>query len=344
MKEKEEIFIDDCKLREVATKSEAISTEQWKNVSEINRDMFDEYFKNNRQLSDETVSQYNSALKIFFYWNYENNKDKPFYEITKRDFLKYLSHLMDRNLSSSGLKLKKAAVSSFNNYIENIVVGDMKECKDFRNFCRGLPALPKNKVYEKKPLNKEEYETLVAYLTNKEDWKKLAYLEFSYASACRKNEARQLLKEVAEYKPIMKNKNGETIVYYITHPIECKGSKRNSKKIKPLSFDDRAMNAIKKYLEQRGEDDCPYMFVTKVKGEIRQVSKSTFNGWTDEFANVIGRRIHPHLLRSSKATIMSEEESKDIKLIQKLLGHESSETTQLYVVHDETDDLDDIYS
>lgn len=173
---------------------------------------------------------------------------------------------------------------------------------------------------------------------------KLAYLEFSYASACRKNEARQLLKEVARYNPIVKEKDGNTITFYMTHKINCKGSKRDSAKIRPLTFDEVAMNAMQKWLEVRGEDNCPYMFVTKVGGEYRKASESAFNTWTDEFSEVIGRRIHPHLIRSSKATIMSQEDGKNIKTIQKLLGHNDSSTTEIYIIRNEEDDLDDIYA
>lgn len=336
--------IDGCLLRNKADKIEEITDEQFELVLKENRDLMKEFLRNNPQLADKTLEQYTSGLKIFFYWNYENNDNKPFYKISKRDFLRYRADMMERGLSSSGIKFKQSAVSTLSNYCESILVGDDENYKTFRNFCRGLPALPKNKVYDKKPLNKEEYEKLVEYLTNKEDWKKLAYLEFSYSSACRKNEARQLLKEVADYKPIVKEKDGVEIIYYVTHPIACKGSKRNSDKIRPLSFDQRAMDAIKKWLEIRGEDDCPYMFTTVHNKEILQASESAFNTWTKEFARVIGRRIHPHLLRASKATILSEEDHKDIKVIQKLLGHQDSSTTQIYIVRDESNDLEDIYS
>jgi len=249
MKENKEI--DDCRLREPAKKSEEMTDEMGDKILPENRDMVNEFLRNNPQLADKTLPQYRSGLGIFFYWNAEFNKNKPFYKITKRDYLSYQSHLMERGFSSSALRFKKSTVSSLNNYIENVVSDDMEECKGFKNFCRGLPSLPQNKVYEKKPLNREEYEKLVTYLTEKEDWKKLAYLEFSYSSACRKSEARQLLKEVVNYKPIIKGTEDNPIIYYITHPIECKGSKRNSNKIKPLSFDYKAMATFKKWMEKQ---------------------------------------------------------------------------------------------
>lgn len=336
--------IDNCKLRESAQKGSEITDEIWSCVNKENRDIVTEFIQNNPQWSDKTAIQYKSALRIFFHWNYLDNNDKPLYKISKRDYLKYQSWLIERNFSSSALKFKKSTISSLCNYIESVVADDDDNYKYFKNFCRGLPALPKNKVYEKKPLNREEYEKLVDYLMAKQSWQKLAYLEFSYASACRKNEARQLLKTVVDNKPIVKGTDENTFIFYMTHKIKCKGSKRNEDKIRPLTFDETAMNAMKQWLSFRGEDDCQFMFVTKVGRKYREASESAFNTWTDEFSEVIGRRIHPHLIRSSKATIMSQEDGKNIKTIQKLLGHNDSSTTELYIIRNEEDDLDDIYA
>lgn len=156
-----EIIIDDCRLRGKVQKGSEITDEMWFNVCKENRDMTAEFIKNNPQWSDKTAIQYKSALRIFFYWNHLENNDKPLYKISKRDYLKYQSWLIERNFSSSALKFKKSSISSLCNYIESVVADDDENYKYFKNFCRGLPSLPKNKVFEKKPLNKEEYEKLV---------------------------------------------------------------------------------------------------------------------------------------------------------------------------------------
>ena len=44
-----------------------------------------------------------------------------------------------------------------------------------------------------------------------------------------------------------------------------------------------------------------------------------------------------------RITQLAVEEGKDISVIQSLLGHESSETTQIYIIRDETDDLDELF-
>ena len=60
---------------------------------------------------------------------------------------------------------------------------------------------------------------------------------------------------------------------YLTHTIRCKGKSVVGKPRK-LKFGEDAMSWLKKWLEIRGEDDCPYMFVVKTKdGNTRQSEK-----------------------------------------------------------------------
>ena len=48
--------------------------------------------------------------------------------------------------------------------------------------------------------------------------------------------------------------------------------------------------------------------------------------------------MYPHLIRSTRATHLVVEEGKDIKTAQKILGHQDSSTTEIYVVDPNADD------
>ena len=82
------------------------------------------------------------------------------------------------------------------------------------------------------------------------------------------------------------------------------------------------------------------MFVIKQKndGSVRQVGEDTFNGWCELFSKILNQRVHPHLMRSSRATNLVVYDHRDLETAQKLLGHESSETTKIYVVKDDESD------
>ena len=257
-------------------------------------------------------------------------------------------------LSDSGIKFKKSAVSTFCNYVMMMYE---EEYPTFRNFTIGLKVVQTGYVHEKVPLTPDEYINLCQELEKREEWQMLAYLTFSYSTGCRRAEARQLLKEVIDYSANEKkikvlDEDGheyETISkQYLTHTIRCKGASLVGKPRK-LKFGDDAMQWLKKWIEVRGEDDCPYMFVIKSKDgkEVRQVSESTFNNWCQGlFTQIVGRRVHPHLFRESRATNLVVFQHKAPEVAQKLLGHNQVTTTlDHYIIrNDENDESDEAFT
>jgi integrase len=296
-------------------------------------------FLDQQHLSSQTLKQYKSAIYIFFTFVYEKCMNKPIYELRPRDALKFQNLLISEGLSSSSIKFKRSAISSLCNFIE-LYYGE--DYPNFRNiYNKAIPNVAKVNKKMKEPLTKKEVETLIKTLEEQKEYQKLAYLLYSFATGCRREESRQLLKEVITYDKFV-NKKGETKDYYVTHEVRAKGRGKVGK-VRKFQFDERAMVAIKKWIEIRGEDDCPFVFATKSKDSYKQVSANTFNLWCDHFSEILGKKVHPHLLRSSRATISVVEEGKDIKAVQSLLGHESSQTTEIYIVRDNDESLDDLF-
>jgi integrase len=327
----------------MAKKIEQVSQEFWDNeVNETNREIIENFMEDKQELSPATRKQYFSALKIFAKWIHDTNKrseDRLITDLKIRDALRYQNWLISKELSPNAIKFKRSAVSSLCDHIEAFY---SDEYPDFRNiFTKAVKGVPKTNKKIKEPLSKAEFEKLVQLLEEAEEYQKLAYLLYTYSTGCRREESRQLLKEVATYGNHV-NKKGEVKKFYQTHYIRAKGKGREGKP-RQFEFNERAMQALKKWMEVRGQDDCPYMFVTKSKDGYRQISPNTFNGWCEKFTKMLGKKVHPHLIRSTRATIASQEEGKDIKQIQKVLGHNSSQTTEIYIVRDDSDDVDDMY-
>lgn len=326
-------------------KIEEVTDEFWENeVNEVNKELIEDFLSQSH-LSPKTLKQYKSALRIFAKWvhDYAKNKDIP--SLKPRDALKYQNWLIEKELSPNAIKFKRSAVSSLCGFIE-VYYSD--EYPMFRNiFTKAIPNVSSTYVKEKKPLTIEEINKLISHLKKEEEWQKLAWVLFTYSTGCRREESRQLLKEVVTYEK-HKDKNGNVKPYYVTHTIRAKGRGREGK-VRRFMFDDEAMKALKKWVKYREEqvenDDCPFMFVRKTKNGYKQLSANTFNTWCDEFSKILGGRpVHPHLFRSSRATNAVVEEGKDIKAVQALLGHESSTTTEIYVVRDTSSDLDELFS
>ncbi len=323
-------------------KIDDVTDEQWLSVNEENRKIVEDFLEQSMQLSPQTLKQYRSGLRIYFYYIKENIENKPFYEIKARDYLKYQNYLTKNGLSSSGIKFKRSSISTLNNYIE-VYYAD--KFPTFRNYInKSIATPPPQFVHEKEPLTIEEYNHLCDNLEKLELWQQLAYIRFSFASGARRAEVRQLLKEVVNYEAkIIQTENGD-VKNYQTHIIRCKGRGLLGKQRK-LQFDEQAKSAIEKWLSVREQDDCPYVFVSKNNGKYKQVGESTFNNWSNlYFEKIVGRRFHPHLIRETRATTLVVEQGKNIKAAQKLLDHKSSTTTEIYVIRKDEGNADEAFT
>lgn len=327
-----------------------VTLEEWGLCNDYNRNIVDEFLMNSPQLSEKTKSVYRSNLMIWFNWVRQNLHNKAQYEIKSIEFMRYQNWLINMGHSSSDISNKRAAVSTLNNYIA-LYYAD--EYPTFHNFIvKGMPKPEKSFVNEKNPPTKEEFLKIVEEMKRQEDWQKVAYLMYTFDTGCRRAESLQLLKEVTAYSPIVKDKivindvgekEVKTVKYYQSNPTRCKGRGKTGK-VRKLVFTEETMEAIKKWLEVRGDDDCPYVFVSRRGGEVTQLSASSLNKWaTNVFSPILGRRFHPHILREARATTSVVEEGKNISAVQRLLGHESSSTTEIYVIADLDEEMDELF-
>lgn len=312
-------------------------------VHEEDQELVDDFLEQQSHLSDQTLKQYKSSLMIFLKWNHDKNRNKGLTELKPRDGLRFQNYLLNEGLGTSAIKLRRSTVSSFYGYLE---VFWSDEYPDVRNiYSKAVPSVGSVKKKEKEPLTINEIAKITEALEEREEWQKLAYFWFSIGSGARREEVRQVLKEVVDYDKFIKD--GEEKNYYLTNKVRAKGKGREGK-VRRHYITEEAMEYIQKWVRFREKnydfDDNKHLFVTvNVSGEkVSQISASTFNVWCNEFSEYIdGKRVHPHLLRTTRATLLSDE-GIDIRAIQKLLGHEDASTTSIYIISD-NDEIDDIF-
>jgi site-specific recombinase XerD len=99
--------------------------------------------------------------------------------------------------------------------------------------------------------------------------------------------------------------------------------KRNKKQI--ISFKYNLGKTIKVYLEQY-PNDSEYLFPTRENGRM---SKNTLDAIFKNINKKTGITIHPHMTRSTFACL-SVDNGMDALELQKHLGHENPQTTQIY--------------
>lgn len=336
--------INKNQLRERAKKLQDVDEERWSKVNEHNKYIMEEYFASMSNLSEATVVQYKSAMRIFFVWNEENNRGKKIYEITKRDFMKYITFLTNHGLSSSAIKLKKSAVSSLCNFIELILSEEMEEYKTFRNFAEKLPNLiSATQTYDKKVVTKTEYKKMMKVLEENEDYRGMCWLNLAFTTGARRGELRQFTRDILT-TPYEVDKDGNELNFKMTGYIRGKGRGREGKKVRFMVSKD-SMKYIEKLIEsEKGKHKSKYLFVAHYQNKTKMVSLS----WGNDFCRrilspIVGRRINPHLFKATAITNLIDE-GKDIRAVSKFVGqHESVETTNIYILKDDSEEMNTLF-
>lgn len=308
-------------LRERAKPLPEVTDEMWSKVNDDYTSLVEEYIAVQNH-SPDTKKQYVSGLKQFGWYLYNSMNNKPFYKVTKRDFLRYISYLRDnRKLSSSAQNFKKACVSSLCNYIENVVADDDDNYKTFRNFTRGLPSIPKNTVYEKVKVTYEEYQEMMRVLKDDENYLGMAWLSTAFNVGARRSEIIQFRTEILNYD----FPEDQTFIY--SHNVRLKGRGEDGK-IEPYMINREALSYMKLWVENR-DHESEYIFSTKYNGSGGQMSKS----WADYFcsevlSDILRRRINPHLFKASCITYLLEQGIK-LELVSKYVAHHENVATTI---------------
>lgn len=327
-------MIEQNMLRERAKGLEPITEEKWQLVLEENREKVADFLELQSQLSPKSLEQYRSGLRQFFYYIYKQGKNKPIYEIKKSDFLRYFSYLRKANLSSSALKFKKSSVSTFCNYVENIVAEEDENYATFRNFTKAVTDIPSNKVYKKVKVTQEDYNKVMEALKESDDKLGMAWLSMAFMTGARKSELMQFRVEMLHYD---KSKDGN---FYESHLVRAKGRGEDGKVLAYL-FNEEARQYALDYVNSRGYEHT-HIFTTKYAGKHNVICESWANDFCNKVSAILDRRINPHILRASVATRLLESGA-DINLVsKKILHHSSVETTKLYDLRDENEGLKDL--
>ncbi|MFI2856794.1 tyrosine-type recombinase/integrase [Paenibacillus sp. JSM ZJ436] len=324
-------------LREPAKKLPEVTEEMWLQVNEDYRSLAEEFITV-QDLSPASKKQYTSALKQFGWYMFSSMNNKFFYKISKRDFMRYLSYLREnRKMSSSAIGLRKSIVSSLCNFIENIISEDDKNYTNFRNFTRGLPPIPKNRVYDKIKVTKDEYDMMMNVLQEDENWLGMAWLATAFRTGARRSEIIQFKTEILSYDV------QDDLDYVMSHTVRGKGASLDGKKIEymiPLDV----LPYWTKWVESRGYES-EYVFTTKYGNEVKPMSAA----WADEFcsntlSDILERRINVHIFKNSCITYLLES-GVDIKLVSKFVAHHNDiSTTQIYDLRDFEDEKKKIFN
>lgn len=245
-------------------------------------------------LSENSLTLYRGRLKIFFETMQKNPE-----EVTTNDIRCFLVGYQKRTgISDRTLDKFRQIINVFYTWLTD-------EEYITKNPCRNIKEI-KYEVTPRRSLTRMELEMIRRACKTKRD---LAIVDTLYSTGCR-------VSELVNMKIDDINIEDKSI------HIVGKGKKHNT-----CYFNTNAQLSLNEYMEER-KDDNPYLFVTS-RRPYRKLSSKAIEIMFKGLAKDTGIIVTPHIMRHTCATL-SLQSGMPLSLVQKMLGHASSDTTLIY--------------
>jgi len=300
-------------------------------ISEENRTLMDDFldYLNSIDRSPKTIESYRSDLYIFFVWNLQNNKNKYFIELNKRELAKFQNHVLNVwNWSPNRVRRVKSTLSSMSNYIENILDD---EIENFKPIIKKIESPKKEPRREKTVIPDDEIDRVLNELAEQGRYQMAVALALAAMSGARKSEL--LLFKMDYFKD-------ENIVfealYKTPEKIRTKGSGRAGKPLNKYIVID-----FKKYLdlwiEKRKELGIESEWLLVKENTQEHMKVSQLDSWANTFSKMFGVDFYFHCMRHYLVTRLRKY-NLPTPIIQEFFGWSNSQMVDIY---DDTEKSDE---
>lgn len=276
----------------------------------INKKLINDYIddcKDRKRLSPHSIKAYQIDLNQFYIF-IQNQ------EINKESLTRYINHL-HQIYKPKSTKRKIASLHAFFNYLEYEEYIEYNFLNKVKYDFKMEKVLPKiishqdlnlffNQLYKNLELSHSSYQRNLSL-------RNIAIMELLMSTGMRVSEVCHLKKENVHFHD-----------KYIK--ILGKGSKERIIQIENQTV----LKALQQYYQSQENNDNEYFFTNRFHNRI---SEQSIRLMVNQIASEIPLQQHmtPHMFRHSFATMLLEEDV-DIRYIQKILGHSSITTTQIY--------------
>lgn len=270
------------------------------------------YCREQRRLDQKTAKAYENDLKQFA--EYCNNGEVM---VPKETIKAYIAQLHGKYKQKT-VKRKLASIKAFYHYLEDEEIIDASPMRKIKTGFREEKILPRT-------IPAETIETLLGYMyqqkskTGKTNWQKkilirdIAVMELLFATGLRISELCNLQKQRIDIK--------QGILC-----IKGKGAKERYLQIGNSVVLEQLMEYETFWEKELSQEE--YFFRNRYG---KRYSEQSARKMIDKYVKLAGIDLHitPHMFRHAFATLLLEEDV-DIRYIQKMLGHSSIVTTQIY--------------
>lgn len=281
--------------------------------------------------SPKTIASYESDLEIFFVWNLDNNGNKEFTKISKREFARFQNHALTAlSWSSARLRRVKSCISSLSAYIENML-DEEEGYENYRSVIKKIESPVNEAVREKTVLSTEQVQKLLDTLVEREKYDKAVCIAILAYSGMRKAELLQMKMEYFYADHL------EFGCLYKTDKIRAKGRGVRGKQLNKY-----VMNKVDKYMDlwrvKRKELGINSEWVFVIQRDDAWVQRTDIESWKNEFSKILGCPFYFHSLRHQLCTALVQENI-PAEVIREYFGWQSADLIRVYNDSSAADDF-----
>ena len=277
--------------------------------------------------SKGTIKQYRANLHVFWCWNLENNKNKFFVDLSKREIAKFQSHAINVwKWSPKRIRTVKATISSLSNYIENILDD---EYEDYKPIVRKIESPADEAVRTKAVFQMEDLQPLLDYLVDKQEYMKACILALAMYSGKRKAELTRFKASYFDESNLI----CEGALYKTPEKMVTKGRGQRGKLLDVYVLAKPFQPYLDLWLKQRQEfgitSDWLFPKYEDGKWLDEHICIPLMDSYARSFSNILGRPFYFHALRHAYTTYLLEQNLPE-NVVQTIQGWSSSDMLRIY--------------
>lgn len=269
-----------------------------------------------RDLSQNSIDAYNSDLKQWFIFMYDNQFNLSVLEATEDDITEYYYWRKQQGNNVNRQKRVMSSISAFYKFLrkKKLIVESPTEFID-----RPKAGQP---ITVQTYLTKEQVQLLREKLEEYGDIQLQAYAFLSLTTMARVNAIGSLKWEQVDFE--------ERI---------CSNVLEKEGKLVELSFSRETKDYLQKLIQYRKENninDHGRIFITPHTNQDKQIKNSTLNDWCKKIGQMINvPTLHPHDFRHSYATLLKNE-GVSLEDVSTMLNHSGTDVTKKYYIKVDT--------
>lgn len=269
-----------------------------------------------RDLSKNTVEQYNADLKQWFIFMYDRQFNLSVLEATEDDITEYYYWRKQQGNNVNRQKRVMASISAFYKFLRKKKIIKESPVEFIDRPKQGQP------IAIQTYLTKEQVQLMREKLEEYGDIQLQVYAFMSLTTMARVHAIANLKWDQIDLEQRI-----------------CENVLEKEGKIVELSFSEETKGYLEKLIEYRKENninDYGWLFVTPFVNADNPIQDSTLNSWCKKIGNMIGvPTLHPHDFRHSFATLLRNA-GVSLEDVSTMLNHSGTDVTKKFYIKVDT--------